>query len=181
MDGVTAKGFAVFATAIGHCGIAWGEHGVIGVRLPDRTAAITRARLRSRFPEAVEIEPPQRVRQGIEEIVALLRGEPRSLAGIELDLDGVPEFHRQVYEVTRAIPPGRTMTYGEIANRLGTPGSAQAVGQAMGRNPFPIIVPCHRVLGADGKLTGFSAPGGVETKRRMLLVEGSTAVAPTLF
>jgi methylated-DNA-[protein]-cysteine S-methyltransferase len=177
----TAQGFAVFATAIGHCGIAWGEHGLVSVRLPDRSAAITLGRLRSRFPEAGEIEPPPAIRQGIEEIVALLRGERRSLAGIELDLDGVPEFHRRVYEIARTIPPGQTVTYGEIANRLGMPGSAQAVGRAMGANPFPIVVPCHRVLGAGGKLTGFSAPGGVETKRRMLLLEGAPAAEPTLF
>lgn len=178
---MTAQGFAVFATAIGHCGIAWGERGVLSVRLPERSAVITRARLRSRFPEAAEIEPPHRIRCGIEDIAALLRGEARSLADIELDLDAVPEFHRRVYEIARTIPPGRTTTYGEIANRLGLPGSAQAVGRAMGRNPFPIVVPCHRVLGAGGKLTGFSAPGGVETKRRMLLIEGSPAVEPTLF
>lgn len=177
----TAQGFAVFATAIGHCGIAWGEHGVVSVRLPDRSAAITRGRLRSRFPEAGEIQPPQAIRQAIEDIVALLRGERRSLADIQLDLDGVPEFHRRVYEIARTIPPGRTVTYGEIANRLGMPGSAQAVGRAMGSNPFPIVVPCHRVLGTGGKLTGFSAPGGVETKRRILLIEGAPAVEPTLF
>lgn len=177
----TAQGFAVFATAIGHCGIAWGERGVVSVRLPERTAAITCGRLRSRFPEAGEIEPPQAIRQCIEDIVALLRGEPRSLASVELDLDGVPEFHRRVYHIARTIPPGRTMTYGQIADRLDMPGSAQAIGQAMGRNPFPIVVPCHRVLGAGGKLTGFSAPGGVETKRKMLLIEGAPAAEPTLF
>ncbi|HKS43747.1 MAG TPA: methylated-DNA--[protein]-cysteine S-methyltransferase [Amycolatopsis sp.] len=178
---MTAQGFAVFATAIGHCGIAWGERGVLSVRLPERSAVVTRARLRARFPEADETEPPQPIRQAIEDIVALMRGEPRGLADVELDLDGIPEFHRRVYGLARRIPPGKTMTYGEIANRLGMPGSAQVVGQAMGRNPFPIIVPCHRVMGAGGKLTGFSAPGGVETKRRMLLIEGSTAVEPTLF
>lgn len=176
-----AEGFAVFGTAIGHCGIAWSEHGVVGVWLPERSPVVTRARVRSRYPEAAEIEPPQRVRQGIEEIVALMLGEPRTLAEIDVDFDGVPEFNRRVYELTRTIAPGKTLTYGEVADRLGLPGSAQAVGQALGRNPVPIVVPCHRVLGAGHKLTGFSAPGGVETKRRMLLIEGSTAVEPTLF
>ena len=96
-----------------------------------------------------------------------------------LDLDGVPEFHRRVYDVARAIPPGETRSYGEVAAALGEPGAAQAVGRALGRNPVPIVVPCHRVLAADGRLHGFSAPGGIETKRRMLALEG--AGAPTLF
>lgn len=178
---MTVTGFALFDTAIGHCGIAWSEDGVVGVSLPERGPTVTRARLRSRYPEAAEVEPPHQIRRGIADIAALMRGEPRMLAEIEVDFDGIPEFNRRVYELTRTIPPGQTLTYGELANRLGLPGSAQAVGQALGRNPFPIIVPCHRVLGSGGKLTGFSAPGGVETKRRMLLIEGSTAVEPTLF
>jgi methylated-DNA-[protein]-cysteine S-methyltransferase len=178
---MSAQGFAVFATEIGHCGMAWGDRGVVGVRLPEGSAAATRARLRSRFPEATEIEPPRHIRQAIDDIVALMRGERRSLADIELDFDGIPEFHQRVYAVARTILPGQTVTYGEIAKRLRLPGSAQAVGQAMGSNPFPIIVPCHRVLGAGRRLTGFSAPGGVETKRTMLLIEGASAVEPTLF
>ena len=96
-------------------------------------------------------------------IAALLRGEPVDLSGTVLDESRVPEFHRRVYEIARAIPPGRTLTYGEIAERLGEPGAARAVGQALGENPFPIVVPCHRVLAANGKLGGFSAPGGTAT------------------
>ncbi len=88
-------------------------------------------------------------------------------------MDGVPEFHRRVYEAARAIPPGNTLSYGDIAKRAGVPGAARAVGQALGRNPFPIVVPCHRVLAAGGKIGGFSAQGGVETKRRMLEIEGA--------
>ncbi len=94
-------------------------------------------------------------------------------------MERVPEFNRRVYAVARAVPPGETITYGEIAERIGERGAAQAVGQALGRNPFPIVVPCHRVLAADGGLGGFSAHGGVATKRRMLAIEG--AGAPTLF
>ncbi|HVW39938.1 MAG TPA: methylated-DNA--[protein]-cysteine S-methyltransferase [Amycolatopsis sp.] len=178
---MTARGFAVFDTAIGHCGIAWGERGVVSVRLPDRDAEQTRARLRARFPEAGEDPAPAPIRRAIDEIRALLRGEPLDLADIDLDLTGVPEFHQQVYQVARTIPPGKTLTYGEVATRLGMPGSAQAVGQALGRNPFPIVVPCHRVLGAGGKMVGFSAPGGVDTKRRMLVIEGAQPEEPTLF
>ncbi|WP_236795975.1 methylated-DNA--[protein]-cysteine S-methyltransferase [Amycolatopsis sp. GM8] len=178
---MTAQGFAVFGTAIGHCGIAWGEGGVVGVRLPDGSAGLTRARLHASYPDAAETEPPEPVRQAIADIVALLRGESRDLLQIPLDLGGVPDFHRRVYEIARTIPPGKTLTYGDVASRLGMPGSAQAVGRALGRNPFPIVVPCHRVLGADGKMVGFSAPGGVETKRRMLVIEGARADEPTLF
>ncbi|WAL64779.1 methylated-DNA--[protein]-cysteine S-methyltransferase [Amycolatopsis cynarae] len=182
---MTAQGFAVFATAIGHCGIAWNDRGVVSVRLPEGGAARTRARLRARFPGAAEASaaqpPPAPIRQGIDDIVALLRGEPRDLADLPVDLEGVPEFHLRVYELARTIPPGSTLTYGEVATRLGLPGSAQAVGQALGRNPVPIVVPCHRVLAAGGKMGGFSAPGGVDTKRRMLLIEGAPEVEPTLF
>ena len=98
------------------------------------------------------------------------------LADIQLDLAAAPEFHQQVYAVARTIPPGQTMTYGEIARRLGMPHDSREVGQALGRNPVAIIVPCHRVLGADGKMGGFSANGGVATKRRILEIEGATAV-----
>src|SRR3954451_6516123 len=129
---MTAQGFAVFDTAIGHCGIAWGERGVVSVRLPDGSAATTRARLAAKCPDARETEPPSQVQRAIVEIISLLRGERLTLADIVLDYDGIPEFHRRVYEVARAIPPGRTLTYGEVATRLGMLGSAQAVGQALG-------------------------------------------------
>jgi methylated-DNA-[protein]-cysteine S-methyltransferase len=111
----------------------------------------------------------------------LLGGARQDLASVPLDFSGVPSFNRRAYEVARTIPPGKTLTYGDIAHRLGQPGSAQAVGQAMGHNPFPIIVPCHRVLAAGGKDGGFSARGGVGTKRRMLVIEGALADEPTLF
>ncbi|WP_442874844.1 methylated-DNA--[protein]-cysteine S-methyltransferase [Amycolatopsis sp. NBC_00345] len=124
---------------------------------------------------------PDVVRVAVEGIVALLGGERRDLVEVGLDLSGVPEFNRRAYEVARAVSPGKTVTYGDIAHRLGMPGSAQAVGQAMGHNPFPIVVPCHRVLAAGGKDGGFSAHGGVQTKRTMLVIEGAIADEPTLF
>lgn len=107
-------------------------------------------------------------------MTALLSGEPIDLADVVLDMDGVPEFHQRVYGVTRRIPPGETRTYGEIATALGEPGAARAVGQALGRNPFPIVVPCHRVLAAGGKAGGFSAPGGTRTKMKILDIEGAS-------
>lgn len=174
--------FTLFDTGIGRCGIAWGERGIVAVQLPEAREAETRARLVGRFPDAREADPPGEIAAGIDAIVALLRGEARDLSGIVLDMDGVPEFHRRVFAVARAIAPGATMTYGEVAARLKEPGAARAVGQALGRNPFPIIVPCHRVLAAGGGAGGFSARGGVATKMRMLSIEkASTGNAPGLF
>jgi methylated-DNA-[protein]-cysteine S-methyltransferase len=170
---MSAQGVTLFDTAIGRCGIAWGERGVVGVQLPETHEVATRSRLLRRFPDARESAPPPAVRRAVDAITALLRGERIDLAGVALDMDGVPEFHRRVYESARTIPPGSTRSYGEIAKALGEPGSARAVGQALGRNPFAIVVPCHRVLAASGKLGGFSAFGGAATKRRMLIIEGA--------
>jgi len=169
---MTASGFTLFDTPIGTCAIAWNEHGVATVQLPEATAGAGRARMKRRFPDALEQAPPPDVQRAVDAIVALLRGEFTDLTFIVLDTAGIEPFNRRVYDLARRIPPGRTMTYGEIAMRLGAPGSARAVGQALGRNPFPIVVPCHRVLAAGGGMGGFSAPGGVDTKRRMLAIEG---------
>ena len=165
--------FALFETPIGACGIAWSPHGVAGVQLPEESSRATRRRLVARFPGAAEGAPPEDVARWISAIVALLRGEPRDLRSIELDMERVPPFHRRVYEAARDVPPGSTVSYGEIAARLGEPGAARAVGQALGRNPFAIVVPCHRVLAAGGRPGGFSAAGGVATKRRLLAIEGA--------
>jgi methylated-DNA-[protein]-cysteine S-methyltransferase len=175
-------GFALFDTDIGPCGIAWGARGVTGVQLPEASEARTRARLVRRYPQAREAPPPADVRRVIDGIVALLRGEARDLSAAALDMDAVPEFDRRVYEVARDIAPGATLSYGEIAARLGERALARDVGQALGRNPFPLIVPCHRVLAAGGKAGGFSANGGVTTKLRLLTIERArTSDAPTLF
>jgi methylated-DNA-[protein]-cysteine S-methyltransferase len=167
-------GYTLFDTALGACGIAWGPRGIVAVQLPGADERRLRA-----FSDGGRATPPADVQRAIDEIVALLDGAPRDLSTVVLDMERVPEFNRRVYAVARAIPPGETLTYGEVAERIGERGAAQAVGQALGRNPFPIVVPCHRVLAAGGGLGGFSAPGGVETKRRMLAIEG--AGAPALF
>ncbi len=166
-------GILVFETPIGPCGLAWGEAGLIGVSLPEPDAAAVRARLLRRFPEATGSEPPPEVLDARGRIVALLSGEEADLSPIALDLDRVGAFERRIYAIARAIPPGSTLTYGEIAARAGEPQAAQAVGQAMGKNPWPIVVPCHRVVGSNGKLGGFSARGGGRTKLRMLEIEGA--------
>ena len=167
-------GFFVFETTLGACGLAWGPDGLVGVQLPEGEASATAARLGKRFPQAAPAEsPPAWITELAEAVQGLLRGEPRDLSSAPLDLSRTPELHRQIYAVTRAIRPGATLTYGDIARRLGDPNLAQAVGQAMGRNPFPIVVPCHRVLAAGGRMGGFSAHGGVATKKRLLQIEGA--------
>jgi methylated-DNA-[protein]-cysteine S-methyltransferase len=174
--------FALFDTAIGTCGIAWTEAGISNVLLPGRSADQTRNLLASKYGAGAEALPPAAVASAITAIVRLLDGEPEELADVPLDLAGVPEFNRQVYAVARTIRPGATLCYGDIAARLGQPGAARAVGRAMGDNPCPIVIPCHRVLAADGSLHGFSAHGGIATKRRMLQIEGALAPdEPTLF
>lgn len=170
---MAASGFALFETAIGACGIAWSDRGVVSIQLPERNEAATRARLAKRCPGAMEVPPPPDVQRAVDAIVALLSGESADLSFVALDMDGVPEFHRRVYEVARMIRPGATLSYGDIARRLGDPGSARAVGQALGRNPFVIVVPCHRVLAAGGKTGGFSANGGTATKLTLLAIEGA--------
>ena len=122
--------------------------------------------------------PPPEIAAVIEKIRFHLEGETQDCRGIAVDLEGVTPFFRQVYEVTREIPPGQTRTYGEIAKAAGQPGAAQEVGQAMAKNPVPIIVPCHRVAAAGGKLGGFSAPGGPATKAKLLALEGASVNLP---
>jgi methylated-DNA-[protein]-cysteine S-methyltransferase len=179
---MTAEGFAWFETAIGRCAIVWSACGIAGVQLPEASDAATRTRLLRQFPNAEAGAPPAHAQNAIERISALLLGEPADLSALPLDLAGVPLFNVRVYEVARTIPPGATLTYGEIAARLGEPGAARAVGQALGENPFPIIVPCHRVLAAGGKFGGFSANGGLATKARLLTIEGArTSAEPMLF
>jgi methylated-DNA-[protein]-cysteine S-methyltransferase len=174
---MTDLGFALFETALGPCGIAWGLHGIVGVQLPERDAARTRARMARRHPGAQEGSPPEEVARAIAGIQALLAGERRGLSEVALDMASVGAFERRVYAVARAIPPGATLSYGEVAARIGEPRAAREVGQALGKNPFPIVVPCHRVVATGGKSGGFSAPGGRDTKLRLLRIEGAEAAA----
>ncbi len=177
-------GYALFPTALGHCGIAWSAQGLTCVQLPEADEAATRARMVRRHPQCHEAAPPQHVQEAIAAVTALLLGtppEPVDLTHLVLDMDGVPPFHQRVYALARQIPPGETRTYGELARQLGGPGSARAVGQALGHNPFAPIVPCHRVLAAGARAGGFSATGGVSTKLRMLLTERAEFNGPGLF
>lgn len=174
--------FCLFETAIGVCGLAWREAGIAGLQLPEATPAATRARLIRRWGAEAESSPPPKIAAVIEAIMALMQGEARDLAFAEVDMDGIEPFNRRVYDEARRIPPGETRTYGQIATALGDKQLSRQVGQALGRNPFAIIVPCHRVLAADGKTGGFSAGGGVTTKMRMLSIERArTDTTPSLF
>ena len=177
--------FTIFDTALGECGIAWGERGIVAVRTPESGGKV-RARLLKRFPSAREGVPPPHIARLIADIVAIMKGEPRDLTYAALDMRAIPDFNRKVYAVAQGIPFGQTLTYGEVAARLGDKLLARDVGQALGQNPFPIVVPCHRVLAASGKsghvkTGGFSAPGGVTTKMRLLSVERAQPGGPTLF
>lgn len=177
----------LFDTAIGRCAIAWSDATVIRFQLPEATPVATRARItrrRAGLPdnEAREQAPTGVIADAIAGVIAHLAGELDDLRWIPVNLGGIAEFDRAVLEVTRAIDPAHTLTYGQVAQRIGQPGAAQAVGQALGRNPIPLIIPCHRVLAADNALTGFSAPGGVGTKQRLLELERTPGFGePTLF
>ncbi len=175
-------GFTLFDTAIGRCGMVWSERGVVAVRFPERSDDATRDRIRRRFADAREATPSVEAQRAIAGIVALLNGEPRDLRDVTVDMQDVPDFNRQVYDVARSIGPGATLTYGEVAERLGDRNLARDVAQALSQNQTPIVVPCHRVLAAGGKTGGFSAPGGVKTKLRLLSIEGAQPEAgPMLF
>jgi methylated-DNA-[protein]-cysteine S-methyltransferase len=176
-----APNFTLFQTPIGHCGIVWSGRGVAGVRIAEKSEQSARSRIVRRHPGAQEASPPPDVQRAIADIMALLSGEAKDLNSVAVHLDGVPNFNRRVYDVARTIRPGETLSYGEIAAQLGDRSLARDVAQALSENPFPIIVPCHRVLAAGGKMGGFSAPGGVRTKLRMLSIEGARYGGPTLF
>jgi methylated-DNA-[protein]-cysteine S-methyltransferase len=179
---MAAQGFALFDTPIGPCGIAWSDTAVVGMQLPERNGAAARARLRRRHPLAHEAPVPAHIQPVIGAVTALLQGEKRDLADIAVDLTDLSPLQRRLYETLRTVPPGATISYGELATRLGDGITARDVGEAMGQNPVPIIVPCHRVVASGGKLGGFSAVGGVATKVRLLEIEGAPlGEAPTLF
>jgi methylated-DNA-[protein]-cysteine S-methyltransferase len=173
---MTVRGLALFDTALGTAGIAWSERGVAGVQLPEADRDRARRRLHRRFAGAAEAEPPPEVRRAVDGITALLGGEPVDLGAVPLDMDCLPAFDRRVYDVARTIPAGATLTYGDVAARLGDRRAARDVGQALARNPFAIVVPCHRVLAARDRVGGFSALGGVATKLRLLSIEGALFV-----
>jgi methylated-DNA-[protein]-cysteine S-methyltransferase len=170
---MAGRGYTIFDSGVGRCGIAWGHAGIAGVQLPEAREIETRKRLFQFFPDAREMRPPADIEIAIDGIAALLRGEPVDLSDIALDMNGIYAFEQRVYQFTRTIPRGETRTYGEIAARLGASGAVHSVAQALSRNPFVIIVPCHRVLEAGGYADKISPHGGAISKRRLLSIEGA--------
>ena len=179
---MAGRGYTIFDTAIGRCGIAWGELGVVGVQLPEAREIETRRRLFQLYPDARDMRPSEEIEVAIEGIAAILRGGSSDLSGVTLDMTGIPAFNQRVYQFVRTIPRGETRIYDEVARALGASGAVHSVAQAIGRNPFMIIVPCHRVLEAGHYADPISPHGGSISKRRLLSIEGAqTSVSKTLF
>jgi methylated-DNA-[protein]-cysteine S-methyltransferase len=180
---MTRHGYAIFDTGIGRCGIAWGELGIVGVQLPEAREIETRRRVLQQYPEARELRPPASVEMAIEGITALLRGEPADLSRVRLDMSAIKYFNQRVYAFTRTIPHGETRSYAELAAGLKLSGAVHSVTEALARNPFVILIPCHRVLEAGGYADRISPNAGAISKRRLLSIEGARGPASgkTLF
>ncbi len=164
--------YCLFETAFGTCGVAWTERGLTRVQLPERDRAATERRLQKRTQATAPSEPPATIARLIADLQHYMSGAAIAFDETVVDWSGVDEFQRAVYDAGRKVGWGETVTYGELARRAGFDGEAQAVGQAMSRNPVPVVMPCHRVLASGGKLGGFSAYGGTLTKERLLILEG---------
>ena len=165
--------YTVFETAAGFCAIGWSAAGIARFQLPDGDAAAAERNMLRRLPSAVRNTPPPNVAAVIASAQRYFAGETVDFSEVAVDLDGQDEFFRRIYAVTRALGYGQTTTYGTLAKELGAgPEAARDVGQAMAKNPVPLIIPCHRVLAAGGKVGGFSAPGGANSKVKMLALEG---------
>ena len=174
---MSGRAYTIFDTAIGRCGIAWGDRGIVGVQLPEAREIDTRRRLFQLYPGARETRPDPNVDAAIEGITALLHGDSADFAGVTLDTGAISPFDQRVYQVTRRIPRGETMTYNEIATKLGASGAVRSVTQAIARNPFVVIVPCHRVLEVGGYADKMSPHAGLISKRRLLSIEGTIGAA----
>lgn len=164
--------WTLFPTAIGPCGIAWRGTTLLGVQLPERDDAATAARLTRRWPGARRSRPEAAPARLVDRLTAHLAGEAQDFSDLDLPFELVAPFEREVYGIARTIPAGRTLSYGEVARQLGDSTLARAVGQALGHNPWPLVVPCHRVVAANGRPGGFSGGEGTPTKLRLLAIEG---------
>jgi methylated-DNA-[protein]-cysteine S-methyltransferase len=171
---MTGRAYTIFDTAIGRCAIAWGDAGIVGVQLPEAREIDTRRRLFHVYPEAREVKPTQNAEIAIDGIVALLHGDAADFSEVVLDMRGIHGFDQRVYQFTQRLARGETLTYGDLASRLGSPSAVRSVAQALARNPFVIIIPCHRVLEAGGYADRMSPHAGLISKRRLLSIEGAT-------
>lgn len=179
---MVGHGYTIFDTAIGRCGIIWSSTGVVAVQLPEAREIDTRRRIFQVHSEAREQRPSENAELAIEGIVGLLHGSDPDFSDVSLDAGGVPSFNRRVYEYACTIPHGETRTYHEVAKALGASGAAHSVAQAIAKNPYMLIVPCHRVLDVGNYTDRLSPYGGVISKRRLLALEGAHPIASkTLF
>lgn len=170
--------YHVFETPLGWLGIAWSENGLTQLQLPSHDRAATKQRLQRRTADGVESEPQAWVAEIIEILKRYAAGEPADFSSVPVDLQGIDAFRQAIYDAARKLSFGETTTYGELAARAGYPGEARDTGQALGQNPVPIVVPCHRILAAGNKIGGFSAPGGSATKEKLLKMEGVRVGSP---
>lgn len=176
------RNYAIFDTGIGRCGIVWSDAGIVAVQLPEAREIDTRRRLFRLYPEAREQRPPMMVDIAIEGIATLLRGGDADLSDVALDFTGITIFNQRVYEFTRAIPRGETRTYAELAIQMRRAGAEYSVAEAIAKNPFMILVPCHRVLESGHYADKISPFGGTISKRHLLSLEGTRPIASkTLF
>ncbi|KYK47187.1 cysteine methyltransferase [Bradyrhizobium liaoningense] len=179
---MAGRAYAIFDTALGRCGIIWSGTGVVAVQLPEAREIDTRRRIFQVHPEAREQRPSENAELAIEGIVGLLQGGEPDFSDVSLDAGGVPGFNRRVYEHTCTIPRGETRTCHEIAKALGASGAVHSVAQAIAKNPYMLIVPCHRVLEAGNYTDRLSPYAGMISRRRLLALEGAQPVASkTLF
>jgi methylated-DNA-[protein]-cysteine S-methyltransferase len=172
MNSAAESGRLFFETDFGRCSISWTQRGLTHLGLSVSGRARTVRGLPKRPSPAPKSTPPAWVRKAARQIASHLDGRTRDLSWIPLDLTGRPPFHRRVYQALQRVGPGLTVSYGELARMAGSPAAARAVGQALARNPLGIVVPCHRVIASGGGAGGFSAPGGLRTKARLLAIEG---------
>ncbi len=179
---MTVRGYAIFDTGVGRCGIVWSDAGIVAVQLPEARELDTRRRLYRVYPEAREMRQPPMVEIAVQGIATALRGHDVDFSDVALDLDGISLFNQRVYEHVRGIPRGETRTYAEVATSMRRTGAEFSVAQAIGKNPFMIIVPCHRVLEAGHYADKISPFGGTISKRHLLSIEGTRPIASkTLF
>jgi methylated-DNA-[protein]-cysteine S-methyltransferase len=163
--------YSLFDTAIGTCGVAWSERGLTRLQLPESDRDATEKRLSARAASATQAMPAaiDRLIAGIQDHMT---GRSVDFVAVAVDLTDVGPFEQQIYAAARLVLWGKTLSYGELAAQIGSPGAARAVGQALGRNPVPIVIPCHRILAKGRRIGGFSAHGGSVTKERLLALEG---------
>ncbi len=169
------RAYSIFDSAIGRCAVVWSEAGIVGVQLPEAREIDTRRRLFQHYPEARETKPTPNSEAAIDGMVALLHGDTADFSDVTLDMSSVHGFDQRVYQITQRVLRGETLTYGDLAVRLGSPSAVRSVAQALARNPFVIIVPCHRVLESGGYADRMSPHAGLISKRRLLSIEGAVS------